>query len=63
MGVFHNVLYTMGFERVKITPVKDVRVIVPLPSRMDYIELKWTFLDLNGRILDFKMRRAWPSAF
>ena len=21
-GVFHNVLYTMGFERVKITPVK-----------------------------------------
>ena len=44
MGVYHNVLYTMGFERVKITPVKDVRLIVPLPSRMDDIELKWTIL-------------------
>ena len=63
MGVFHNVLYTMGFERVKITPVKDVRLIWSLPSRMDDIELKWTFLDLNELILYFKMRRARPSAF
>ena len=63
MGVFHNVLYTMGFERVKITPVKDVRLVYPLPSRMDDIELKWTKMDLNGLILDFKMRRARPSAF
>ena len=53
----------MGFERVKITPVKGVRLISSLPSRMDDIELKWTFLDLNGLILYFKMRRAWPSAF